>query len=141
MVVDDIVGVGVREPLEETLSWSLLDAMPARRPSDCASRRDWIVRCRDLEARSSGSRGSEWCVREAEKGAGLNMLLPGAGGERGILAGEWLAEEDGERELRRLCWGSRGLEGGKMRSIMELCMITFGVDNHVGRMLHILWRS
>jgi hypothetical protein len=60
VVADDIVGVGVREPLEEKSSSPLFDVRPAMRPSYCASRRDWIVRCRDLAARLIGSIGSEW---------------------------------------------------------------------------------
>jgi hypothetical protein len=52
-VVDDIVGVGVREPFDEISSWPLLDVRPARSPSDCASKSDWMVRWRDLEARST----------------------------------------------------------------------------------------
>lgn len=40
VVVVDMVGVGVREPLEETSSWPLLDVRPASSPSDCASRSD-----------------------------------------------------------------------------------------------------
>lgn len=34
VVVDDMVGVGVREPLDETSSCPLLEVRPARRPSD-----------------------------------------------------------------------------------------------------------
>jgi hypothetical protein len=60
VVADDIVGVGVREPLEEKSSCPLLDVRPAIRPSDWASRRDWIVRCRDLAARLMGSIGLDW---------------------------------------------------------------------------------
>ncbi len=60
VVADGIVGVGVREPLEEISSWPLLDVRPARRASDCASRRDWMVRWRDLAARATGRRGSAW---------------------------------------------------------------------------------
>jgi hypothetical protein len=40
VVADDIVGVGVREPLEEKSSCPLFDVRPAMRPSDWASRRD-----------------------------------------------------------------------------------------------------
>lgn len=75
IVVDDIVGVGVREPFDESSSDSLLDVRPARRRSDCASRRDWMVDWRDLEARSMGSKGSKWWLGVVKTGAGRRMAL------------------------------------------------------------------
>jgi hypothetical protein len=125
VVVDDTVGVGVRESLEETSSWPLLEPRPARRPSDCASRRDCIVCWRDWAARSTGSKRSGERGSGVVHGAGCKMLLLDAGGEPADLA-EKIVVEDGGCELRRSCWGRSGIEGGNIRSRRELCMANFG---------------
>lgn len=80
VVLDDIVAVGVREPLEESSSCSLPLARPARRHSDCASRSDWVVDWRDFAARSMRSKGSSWWLKDAEIGAARRIALldPGA---------------------------------------------------------------
>lgn len=74
-----------------------------------------------------GSKGSDELGRETGTGAGRNTLLLDIGGERADLNGSEEVEV-GEGELRRSCWGSSGLDGGKIRSIIELCMIAFGFD-------------
>ena len=64
-------GVGVKLPFEEKSSWGP-DPSPARSPSDCASRKDCMVRSSALAARSTGRKGSVWWIIDALKGAGCS---------------------------------------------------------------------
>jgi hypothetical protein len=72
-----------------------------------------------------GSIGLEWSLREAETGVGRRIVLPDTGAVRDTLV-EDEAVEEGERELRRSCWGRSGPEDGKMLSRRELCIFGEG---------------